>query len=129
MLAVNTHDSSAARETSSAASTARPPRRTAHCFPLQPRIDGFALQREHAEGAFMHAAQRLAPDEALQPLDAERELAQRERELAAEPALPQALDMLRHRVVRPVDDAQIFEAAALQRRLHQALRSFGDEVE
>ena len=36
----------------------------------EPWIDGLALERQHAEHAFMHAAKRLAPHEALQCFDA-----------------------------------------------------------
>ena len=53
---------------------------------LQPGIDRLALQRQHAEDAFMHAPQRRAVDESLQPLVAERELALRQVVLAAQPA-------------------------------------------
>ncbi len=48
----------------------------------QPRVDRLALQRQHAEHALVDAAQRLAADEALERLDAERELAQGQRALA-----------------------------------------------
>jgi hypothetical protein len=45
---------------------------------LQPGIHGLALQRQHPEHALVNAPQRLAPDEPLERLDAERELAERE---------------------------------------------------
>lgn len=41
---------------------------------LQTRVDGFALECEDAEDAFVNSIQRLALDEAIQRLDAEREL-------------------------------------------------------
>lgn len=41
----------------------------------QSRVDRFALEREHAEHAFVHAIQRLVLDEAVQRLDAECEFA------------------------------------------------------
>src|SRR5262245_31009237 len=71
---------------------------------LQPGIHRFALERQHAERAFVDAAQRLAPHEALEPFDAERELAQRQRALARETAGAQPFQVLRQRVLRPVDD-------------------------
>jgi len=45
---------------------------------LQPRVHGFALQREDAEDALMHPAQRLLADEPLQALDAQGELPESE---------------------------------------------------
>jgi hypothetical protein len=48
----------------------------------EPWIDGLAFERQHAEDALMDAAQRLAADEALERLDAEREFANGERALA-----------------------------------------------
>ena len=58
---------------------------------LQPRVHRLALRREHAEHALVHAPERLAPHEPLEPLDAQRELAERERPLGGQPARPQAL--------------------------------------
>jgi hypothetical protein len=46
---------------------------------LKSRIDRFALEREHPEDALVHAPKRLVAHEALEPFDAERKLAQRER--------------------------------------------------
>ncbi len=46
---------------------------------LEPRVHPLALQREDPEDALVDAAQRLAADEPLQPLDAERELPQSQR--------------------------------------------------
>src|SRR4051812_24171408 len=59
----------------------------------EPRVDRLALEREHAEAALVHAAERLAADEPLERLDAERELAHRERALRAEGAPAQALEV------------------------------------
>ena len=42
--------------------------------PLQPRIDGFTLEGEDSEDAFMDPVERLVGDEALESLDAESEL-------------------------------------------------------
>jgi hypothetical protein len=61
--------------------------------PLEPRVDGLALEGEHAEHALVHAAQRLAADEAVERLDAEGEHAQRERALWTEMARAQALEV------------------------------------
>lgn len=42
----------------------------------QPWVDRLTLQRQHAKHALVDAAQRLAADEALEGLDAQRELPQ-----------------------------------------------------
>ncbi len=42
---------------------------------LQARVDGLALEGQHAEDALVDAAQGFPSDEALQRLDAEREFA------------------------------------------------------
>ena len=42
---------------------------------LQSRVDGLALQRQHTEDTLMDSVERLVTREALQRLDAERELA------------------------------------------------------
>src|SRR5687767_1232309 len=73
---------------------------------LQARVHGLALEGEHREHTLVDAAQWFAADEALEGLDAERKLADGERSLAAEPALAQALEVLRRGVLGPVDDAQ-----------------------
>ena len=44
-------------------------------LPLEPRVDGLALQCQHAEDALVNPPERLAADEPLEPLDAQRELA------------------------------------------------------
>lgn len=98
------------------------------CF-SQPRVHRLALEREHTEDALVHAPHRLAPDETLERLDAERELAQCERALAAEPALAQPFEVVRQRVLGTVNDAQVLAPAALDRRLHQTPLAAGHEVE
>jgi hypothetical protein len=40
----------------------------------EPRVDGFALQREDAEDALVGSEQVLSGDEAVEGFDAEREL-------------------------------------------------------
>ena len=60
-----------------------------HSAPSQPRVDGFGLQREHAEDAFMYAPHRLAAGEPVQRLQAEAVLAQREGSFEAETTLAQ----------------------------------------
>ena len=44
----------------------------------EPGIDGFAFEGQYAEGAFVDAPQWLAPHEALQSLDPQSKLAQRQ---------------------------------------------------
>src|SRR3954470_423579 len=53
---------------------------------LQPWIDRLALERQDAKDALVDAAQGLAADEALQPFDSQRQLAQGERALGGEAA-------------------------------------------
>ena len=55
--------------------------------PSQPRIDRLALQRQHAEHAFVHTTQRLVTHEPLERLDPECELPKRERPFRVEPTL------------------------------------------
>jgi hypothetical protein len=43
--------------------------------PLEPRIDGFALERQDAEAAFVHSPKRLLAHDPCERFDAERELA------------------------------------------------------
>src|SRR5262245_36759774 len=95
---------------------------------LQPRIARLALEREHPEHTLVDAPQRLAPHEAFERLETERELAPRERTLRGHRARAQPAHLVRRRVVRPVDDAQILAAAALDRRLHEAPATARDEV-
>src|SRR5215211_1727747 len=95
----------------------------------QARIDGLALEGEHAEDALVDAAKRLVADESLEGLDAERELANRQRPLAAESACLQAVDVGGLGVLRPVDDAEVLPPARLERRLHEPAAPAGDELE
>lgn len=61
---------------------------------LQPWVDRFGLQGEHAEDAFVHAVERFIANESFEGLDAEAELADGEAALVAEAALPQARELL-----------------------------------
>ena len=67
----------------------------------------------------MHPPQRLAVDQPLQRLQAERVLAQRQRALAAQVPLAQPGKVARQRVVGAVDDPQVLPAAHLEARLHE----------
>ena len=53
---------------------------------LETRIHRLTLHRKYPEDAFVHAAQRLALDEPLEPFDAERELSQRHAPLRGQAA-------------------------------------------
>src|SRR5690242_12803857 len=77
------------------------------------RVDRLAFQRQHPEDALVDAPQRLHPREALQRLDTERELAQRQRALCRQAARAEPLQVVRGRVLRTVDDAQVLLPAAL----------------
>src|SRR5687768_10152825 len=96
---------------------------------LQPWVNRLALQRQHAEDALVHPPQRFAPDESGQGLDAQGELAERQRPLRAQVSAPQPGEMLRRGVFRAVDDAEVFPAAALDRRLDQALAAPRGELQ
>ena len=65
-----------------------------------PRIDRLALERQHIEGAFLHAAQGLACNEAMQRFQPKRALAQSQRALAAKTAVAQPLQPAGQRVLR-----------------------------
>jgi len=52
----------------------------------QPRIDRLALHGQHAEDALVNAPERLAPDESLQGLDAQGELAESQSSLGGQAA-------------------------------------------
>src|SRR6188508_1805139 len=97
--------------------------------PSETRVDRLALERQDAEDALVDASQRLASREALEPFDAERELAGGERPLRREAARAQPGEVLGQVVLRAVDDPEVLAAADLQRRLHQAAAVAGDEVE
>jgi hypothetical protein len=47
-----------------------------------------ALKREDRKGTLVHAAQRLASDEAFETFNPERELARSQRSLSADAAFP-----------------------------------------
>src|SRR5882724_5111054 len=78
---------------------------------LQPRIHRLALEGQDAEHALVHAAERLLPDESLEPLDAEGEFAQGQGALDAQATRAQSLDVLREGVLETVDDAQVLGPA------------------
>src|SRR4051812_28613865 len=81
--------------------------------PSQPRIDRLALQGEDGEDALVNPPQGVAGDEALQSLDAERELVQRQRPLRPQAARAEAGEVRLVRVVRAVDDPQVLAATDL----------------
>ena len=66
-------------------------------------------------------------NEALEPLDAERGLPQRQRALSSQTAGAQPFEVFRKVVFRPVDQAQVLAAPALECRLHQSARACCDE--
>ena len=83
----------------------------------QPRIDRFALQSEDPEDALLDSAQRLPSDKALQSLDSQDQFTDGKGPLPREPAFPQALQILRCRVLGPLDDSTIFPTQAFEGRL------------
>ena len=97
--------------------------------PSKSWIDRFALEGEHAEHALVHAPERLAADEALERLDAQRELTHAERALPSEPTLAQAGEILGLGVSGPVDDPEVLTPPGLEGGLDEAAASEGDLVE
>src|SRR5262245_15174084 len=95
----------------------------------QSRIHRLTLERQHAEHALVHSPQRFLSDESLEGFDPQRELAQGQRTLAAERAVPQPAQIVFGVVVRAIDDSQILAAAALECRLNQALAPLKDKLE
>ena len=59
------------------------------------RIDRLALERQHSKDALVNAVKRLLAHEALECLDAQRELAKGERPLQPEPTRSKAFQILR----------------------------------
>src|SRR5580693_9597483 len=82
------------------------------CKASKPRVHGFALKREHTEDALMDAPQRLTANETLQPFDAERELAQGQRSFPSQSPRPKTDEVRLGRVIRAVDDPQVFAPPA-----------------
>ena len=67
-----------------------------------------AFQGEHAENAFVDATERLSPHESLQAFDSQRKFFQGQRTLLTESPTAQTRQVLLDRVVRAINDAQIF---------------------
>src|SRR5712692_9151335 len=86
----------------------------------QAGVDGFGLQGQDGEDAFVDAPEGFAAGDAVQGFQAESVFAQRQRALVAEPALAQAGQVGWFGVVGTVDEAQVLPAAHLQARLDQA---------
>src|SRR5215468_2306802 len=93
---------------------------------LEPRVDWFAFEGEHAEHALVYPEQRLAAGEPLQRLGAERELAGRQRPLAGQVAIPEPVEVGRDGVLGTVDDPQVLGPAALHPRLGDAMPTTGN---
>jgi hypothetical protein len=93
------------------------------------RVDGLALHGQHAEHALVHPVERLVSHESLERLDAEPELADRERALAPEAAGAQPIDLAGVGVFEAADDAQVLAAAALDAGLDEALAPARDEAQ
>src|SRR5437867_1913639 len=77
----------------------------------------------------MHSPQWLAADETLQRFNAQRKLPRCQRTLRTNAARTQPIQMLRRRVLRAVDDAQVLAPAALDCRLYETAARAHDEVE
>jgi len=86
--------------------------------PLEPGIDRLAFQRQDSEYTLMDSTQRFPLDKSVKCFDTQRKFAQRQRPLRAETSGSEAFEMLLRGVFRSVDDAQVFSAPALNRRLH-----------
>jgi hypothetical protein len=73
-------------------------------FLLEPRVHGFALEGKNAEDAFVDSVERFGAGEALQRLDTEAELAERQGALAAETAASQPVELIGLQVLGAIDD-------------------------
>src|SRR5262245_3997909 len=93
------------------------------------RIDRFAFEGEDAEDTFMDATQGFIADKPLQCLDAQSELSQGQRALAAEPSGAKPRDIFLGHIIGAVNDSQVFPTTAFHRRLNQSLLARDDEFE
>src|SRR5690606_41397290 len=84
--------------------------------PSQPRVDGLALEREHAEHTLVDESQRRLVHEPLERLESQAELANREAALSRQPPRAQPLEVLLRVGLRPGDGPQVFAPAALAGR-------------
>jgi hypothetical protein len=78
---------------------------------LQAWVDELALQGQHAEHALVHPVQRFFVYEALQCLDAKRELSDGQRPLVTKVPLAKPFQVLGSRALRAVDEPEVLTAA------------------
>src|SRR6266849_5453646 len=77
----------------------------------------------------MDPVERLMAHEALEGLNAERELAHSERSLQAEATRPEALEIFWKGVFRPINDPKVLPTPAFHRRLNDPFRGVGHKLE
>jgi hypothetical protein len=94
---------------------------------LQSWIDWFALQCKDAEHALVDSATGFSSGEPFERLDAQGELAQRERAFGVQPAGAEPSEVLVRRVFRAVDDAQVLAATAFDGGLDETALAANDE--
>ncbi len=82
---------------------------------LQARIDGLAFKRENTEDTFMYPTKRFLPDESLQCFDSKSEFTECQGTLGGNRTTAQTLQVLGQQVFRPIDNSQVFRAAADRR--------------
>src|SRR5665213_1235355 len=75
---------------------------------LQPRVNRLTFQRQNGECALMKAAKKLAFHKTLQRFHPHSKFSQSERALRPRPTRPQSFQVLRCRVLRSVDDSEVF---------------------
>src|SRR5260221_2956074 len=97
--------------------------------PSEARINRFAFQGQHAKDGFMHAPQRLLPNELLERFDAESELAECQRTFPGKATRPEPFEIFGRRVIRAVNDAEIFAAPAFDGGLNKSPATFRNEFQ
>ena len=77
----------------------------------------------------MYATKRFLPDESLQGFDAKSEFTECQGTLGGNRTTAQTLQVLGQQVFRPIDNSQVFRAAAFDRGLRQPASSAHNEVQ
>lgn len=95
---------------------------------LKSGIDRLAFQSQDAKDALMDAAERFAANEPFEGFDSQAKLPQGQRSFGRESALTSSDQIVVVGVIRPLEDPEIFSAAALDGRLHQSLFPARDEL-
>src|SRR5580693_9519598 len=96
---------------------------------LQARIDRLAFKRENTECALMYATKRFLPGESHQCFDAKSKFTECQGTLGGNRPTAHTLQVLGQQVFRPIDNSQVFRAAAFDCGLRQPAMSAHNEVQ